>query len=342
MVPDTLSAERTATPLKQLNPTAPLVGAVDGEAPAQNIVSGMPDFDTGISAQATEGIFNVAMDLPMASGLPTNEDGSQPVGKATQKGAFDAVGSRNPDLANAADTGKSTVGGSGDASSSHSAQSNGQPSQNSQADPSQVAAVAPRGMDNGASQVQAQTQTVVMHVASHDAATTQRTPDGPTDASRPAKQQEVPASIHSDSGEPVVSSGINAAKLIQTMGETEMRVGMHSSEFGDISIRTSISQQQMLAQISLDHSDLSQAISAHVSTVQAKLGAEFGLQASIVVNNHGASLSGGSGNSSQSEQRPFTSSARIQSAALPVEADIGLSPGALVSAGNEHGLDIRV
>ena len=35
-----------------------------------------------------------------------------------------------------------------------------------------------------------------------------------------------------------------------------MRVGMHSTEFGDISIRTTLSQQQMLAQISLDHSDL--------------------------------------------------------------------------------------
>jgi len=72
------------------------------------------------------------------------------------------------------------------------------------------------------------------------------------------------------------AAGINSARLIQTMSESEMRVGMHSAEFGDISIRTSVSQQQLTAQISVDHSELGSAISAHLPSLQSKLGSEFG------------------------------------------------------------------
>ena len=61
---------------------------------------------------------------------------------------------------------------------------------------------------------------------------------------------------------------INSAKLIQAMGQTEMRVGLHTTDFGDISIRTSGSQQQMSAQISLDHSELSQTIADHIAAVK--------------------------------------------------------------------------
>ena len=77
------------------------------------------------------------------------------------------------------------------------------------------------------------------------------------------------------------AAGISTARLIQSMSESEMRIGMHSAEFGDISIRTSVSQQQLMAQISVDHSELGNAISAHLPSLESKLGSDFGVHASI-------------------------------------------------------------
>jgi hypothetical protein len=128
---------------------------------------------------------------------------------------------------------------------------------------------------------------------------------------------------------------------MQTMSESEMHVGMRSSEFGDISIRTSITDQQMVTRISLDHSELSQAISAHVSSMQTKLGEDSGLNASIEVHNLGSSHSGEPGQSSQREQRALHQSSQNGNALFPPEEETGMSMAALVNAGNGNRLDIR-
>ena len=142
---------------------------------------------------------------------------------------------------------------------------------------------------------------------------------------------------------PAGSSGINSARLIQSMNETEMRVGMRSSEFGDISIRTMVTQQQMQAQISVDHSELVSALSAHIPAVQAKLGADYGLHASIEVSQGGASFSNNQGQSSQKDYKPFTPSAQFDSSApTVVEADRVVSRPVAASAVAEGSrLDIR-
>jgi hypothetical protein len=142
-----------------------------------------------------------------------------------------------------------------------------------------------------------------------------------------------------DGDEVTPATGINGAKLVQTMSETEMRVGLHSNEFGSISIRTSVSQQQMLAQISLDHSDLSRAISAHVASVQTKLGNDYGLNTLIQVNHQ--TTSAGQGSSQQREQKSFAPSAPAESAAIPPDPDVGISPAALAGTSNGYRLDIR-
>ena len=86
---------------------------------------------------------------------------------------------------------------------------------------------------------------------------------------------------------------------------------------------------------------LDQAISAHVSAAQAKLGDEHGVHALIEINNLGASFAGGSGQYSPREQRTSTNSARSQGFLAPSEVDKAVSVGALVSAGSGHTLDIR-
>jgi hypothetical protein len=177
-----------------------------------------------------------------------------------------------------------------------------------------------------------------MHIASHPAATIDSTV-GHKDAVPPGNPGSVP---NPPEEETVTRSSINSSKLIQTMSESEMRVGMHSTEFGNISIRTTVSQQQMLAQISLDHGDLGQAISAHASSVQTKLGNDSGLRTLIEVNQQGASSSGGSGSAPQREQQQaFVRSVRPDSVAVPVETDVGISLGALVGTDTGNRLDIR-
>jgi hypothetical protein len=267
-------------------------------------------------------------------------DASQLTPKAAQKEAPTTASVKNQDPLDATSAGTSkitaTAAGTPEASS-HSAQSSSQPSHDSGTDASQGTAAAPRAIDSGT----AQSTAAVMHASSPESTAPHRTADVPADTSRPSHDREVEASIHLEGNETVAPSSINTARLIQSISETEMRVGMHSSEFGEISIRTTVSQQQMLTQISLDHGELSQAISAHVSAAQAKLGDEHGLHALIEINNLGASFAGGSGQYSPREQRNSTNSGRSQGFTAPSEVDKAVSVGALVSAGSGHTLDIR-
>jgi hypothetical protein len=322
-----------------------------GDGDGQPVASTTPGEATqganGVAVQTAVAALKAQMGLPAAGALPGDGVPIQSSGKATQKNAVDAA--KNAGLANVTDLGKSktaeTVGATSDGSShgaqsgnsgDSSSQSNGQPAQHFQGDFGQSPAVALKVFDASAAQVQA----VPVQGAAHDAAGTPGTPGG-SDVSHQSLQPGSSAASQPEADEVVGSSGINAATVIQAMGGTEMRVGMHSSEFGNISIRTSVSQQQMLTQISLDHSDLSQAIAAHVSAVQTKLGSDFGLNASIQVNHQGASMSGESGSPSQREQRAFAPSVRGQIGAVAAEPDIGTSAGALVGASDGYRLDIR-
>jgi hypothetical protein len=139
----------------------------------------------------------------------------------------------------------------------------------------------------------------------------------------------------------MAASGISAAKLMQTISESEMRLGLSSSGFGDISIRTSVSNHQLLAQISLDHTELSQAISAHVSSLQSKLGDEYGLRASIEINNFASPHSGEQGHSSQKEKGAAAGISSAAEAVVPGGEVNGLNPEVFVSAANGTRLDIR-
>lgn len=179
-------------------------------------------------------------------------------------------------------------------------------------------------------------QTTALGAASHQASSTSSPDDG--------------TAAHSDEGHnlpsapgslPAGSSAINSARVIQSMSETEMRVGMRSTEFGDISIRTSVTQQQMQAQISVDHSELVSALSAHIPAVQAKLGADYGLHASIEVSQGGASFSGNQGQSSQRDYKPSTPFAQIDGMALPTEPERAIARPVAATVAEGSRLDIR-
>lgn len=334
---------QSAAPLKQTSP-APVSDATGEAQPAATAptASTLPQAAVAaatVVAQVVAEVFALPTGLPLA-GAPTSNkgDGNQLASKTATKDGAGAAGSKNSDLTNGTGADKSKIteaaSGAGDASQ-HEAQSNNQPAQHSQPDPSQVAAIVPKATDGAA----AQAQIVPVHVAP-----SQLAPAAPTQTlanAAPVPQHGEATMPSLDGDEAAPATGLNAARIIETMGETEMRVGMHSTDFGNISIRASVSPQQMVAQISLDHGDLGQAIASHASAVQTKLGNDFGMHASIEVNQQQTSSSGQPGSSPQREQRDFIRSAGSDSTAVPAEAEIGLVHAALAGAGDGPRLDIR-
>ncbi|MGC2401885.1 MAG: hypothetical protein WA510_18965 [Acidobacteriaceae bacterium] len=121
---------------------------------------------------------------------------------------------------------------------------------------------------------------------------------------------------------------INSARLIQTMGQSEMRVGLHSSDFGNISISTSATRDMVSAQITLDHGELAKTLLAHLPEMQARLGADRPLEVRIDMNGQAggtsASLAHSSAGSNADRQQ--------RSAALYQPANSVAQPTNFISA----------
>lgn len=107
---------------------------------------------------------------------------------------------------------------------------------------------------------------------------------------------------------------VNTARLIQTMNEIGLRVGMRTAEFGNISISTSSNRDAISAQISVDHGELAKAIAAHLPEVQARIGATQSIEVRVGMNGHTESAMGtmsqDSGQRGQGEWRQSGGSAR--------------------------------
>lgn len=246
----------------------------------------------------------------------------QPIGKAT-------------DAAVAGGSGKNNQANGSPASADSSLRSipnSDQTTQHAQPGASQVAVAAPKAADGAAPQI----QVLAAQPAPHESPASHIRTDSPAEAARPNNLPAEP-----QTADTAATSGINTARLIQNMGETEMRVGMRSAEFGDISIRTAVSQQQMMAQISVDHSDLGKAISAHIPAMQEKLGGELGLRAMVEVSQSGMSFSSERGYSSQQQPKTYSLPAVSESIQPSAEADPALLRTTTSEPGNSYRLDIR-
>ena len=182
------------------------------------------------------------------------------------------------------------------------------------------------------------TPTTAPPIATPEARTTPHATPG--DERFPADAMHGELTNPAEAGETRASGGINTAQLIQTMSQTEMHVGLRSAEFGEISIRTALSQQQMIAQISVDHSDLGRAIAAATPGLQTRLGHDFGVNASIQVNQTGASSSGERGAAQQQQQRSLARPLEVEGGVPPVEAETAVLRAAPVSH-DQYRLDIR-
>ncbi len=276
--------------------------------------------------------------LPSMNLMPGAGDLSSLSGNAAQGSkASDASFTKPPDTATATDTKKNNETSATATSSSDSQNnvaSNGQTTQRGQTDGSQSAPVAPKAADTTAAQAATQIQSIASHGAAHELAGSQGRGEGGADTVR----SDRPAAA--ETPENAATPGINTANVIQKMSETEMRIGVHSADFGDVSIRTLVSQQQMTAQISVDHSDLGKAISAHIPAMEAKLGGDFGLRAMVEVNQSSMSFSGERGFSSQREQKSYAQPTQNENATISAETD---QPALRVATGpgDAYRLDIR-
>ncbi|HUH62915.1 MAG TPA: hypothetical protein VLZ50_07960 [Terracidiphilus sp.] len=245
--------------------------------------------------------------------------------------APDAAAAISSPSANAAGAVKASASQATTNSSVAGAGNTTQPSQHAPSSAEQPAPAPSRSADSGATPA----QSIVLQAAPRES-TAHAQADAPTGPARAGAQL-----LPQQTGDIATTPAINTARLIQSMSQTEMRVGMHSPEFGEISIRTAVSQQQMTAQISVDHGDLANAISTHIPAMQEKLGGETGLRALVEVGQGPMSFSGDRGSSSPRQQPSHAAPARIASTDTPVETDHPVLRPTTWTVGSGYRLDIR-
>ncbi len=173
-------------------------------------------------------------------------------------------------------------------------------------------ALTPNGMPNGGADLS-------MFVAGSNGHAAADVSGGQVADSQPAASA---ASVASQAAVAAAPS-INTAKVLETIHGTELRLGLHSTEFGSISIATSVSPGGIAAQIALDHGALGRALATHLTSMEEKLGSSFGLPAKVELRegtasgsasqSNGAGTAGGGENSRGSARQPWTGNGVEQS-----------------------------
>jgi hypothetical protein len=82
------------------------------------------------------------------------------------------------------------------------------------------------------------------------------------------------------------SSLVQSAKLVERIGEAELRLGIRAGEFGSVDIRTSMAHNQFTAEISVERGELGRVMAAELSSLQSRLTEQGVPVASITVQNH--------------------------------------------------------
>ena len=118
------------------------------------------------------------------------------------------------------------------------------------------------------------------------------------------------------------NSLLHSARLVERAGQTELRVGIQTGEFGNVDIRTSMVRNQFTAQISVERGELGKVLAAELPNLQNKLSEQRLPMSNITLQQQAGGGSSGSGQGSRYNQatQPF---AMTQSA----EADL---PAALL------------
>jgi hypothetical protein len=171
------------------------------------------------------------------------------------------------------------------------------------------------------------------------------TPAGLAGHTASIPETAAPASIALPQAVPV----INTAKLIQSMGQSEMRVGMRSNDFGSISISTSATRDLISAQISVDHGELARTIATHLPEMEARLGGSQAMDVRIEMNGQATGqgpgtspgMSNGSADGSRGDRQQKGSAGSSQSADGFAGQRSSIAVAGLPSGEADARLDIR-
>jgi hypothetical protein len=189
--------------------------------------------------------------------------------------------------------------------------------------------------------------TAVDHVLTSGVTVLSQTTPPPTrvsDHNAKAAQTAAPHTVVVTQAVPV----INTARLIQNMGQSEMRVGMRSNDFGNISISTSATRDLISARISLDHGELARTIATHLPEMQVKFGSNQTVNVRVDTNGqpagHSAGTSASMSNGSADQSRSYRQQGGRGTSRQSGEGfagELGAMP-AVVSPSADDRLDIRV
>jgi flagellar hook-length control protein FliK len=107
------------------------------------------------------------------------------------------------------------------------------------------------------------------------------------------------------------NSLLHSARLVERMGQTELRVGIQTGEFGNVDIRTSMVRNQVTAQISVERAELGKVLAAELPSLQNRLSEHRLPMANITLQNQSSGGSEGFGQGSrQSQTMPQTVTAQ--------------------------------
>jgi hypothetical protein len=138
----------------------------------------------------------------------------------------------------------------------------------------------------------------------------------------------------------VATPFVSSARLIQSIQQSDMRVGLNSLEFGAISIHTSTERGVISSEITLSHEELARTISSHLSAIQETPGTPqvFSVRVDTSSPTHGDS-SGPSQHSPDDRQQQQTGrTTQSRSTELQPRSEYTLP----VAARNLDGLDARL
>ena len=98
------------------------------------------------------------------------------------------------------------------------------------------------------------------------------------------------------------NSLLHSARLVERVGQSELRVGIQAGEFGNVDIRTSMVRNQFTAQISVERGELGKVLAAELPSLQNKLSEQRLPVANITLQNQSSGGSAGFGQGSRQSQ----------------------------------------
>jgi flagellar hook-length control protein FliK len=101
---------------------------------------------------------------------------------------------------------------------------------------------------------------------------------------------------------------VNTAKLVQGIGQSELRIGLQSRELGSVDIRTSIAAHTFSAQIFVEHRDVANTLSSELPGLYSRLADQRVLAGPIQIHSDGLATSAGFDQGQQQEYVPRTES----------------------------------